>query len=90
MACALPERSKTTTGRSRDVSPLCLAGVLGLGLGWASWNALLAGTFLGWTLAAASRLALHVTHKVSRDAPIPLGAFLITGTVAVLLANPTA
>ena len=67
-----------------------LAGVLGLGLGWASWSALLTGTFLGWALAALSRLALRATHTVSRDAPIPLGAFLITGTLATLLTSTVA
>jgi leader peptidase (prepilin peptidase) / N-methyltransferase len=67
-----------------------LAGVLGLGLGWASWNALLTGTFLGWALAAISRLALRATHTVSRDAPIPLGAFLITGALAALLTGTVA
>lgn len=62
-----------------------LAGLLGLALGWASWSALLTGTFLGWTLAAIIRFTLRATHTVNRDAPIPLGAFLITGTLAALL-----
>ncbi len=67
-----------------------LAGVLGLGLGWASWGALLTGTFLGWALAAVSRLPLRATHKVTPDAPIPLGAFLITGALVALLAGAVA
>jgi len=67
-----------------------LAGVLGLGLGWASWSALLTGTFLGWALAAISRLALRATHTVNRDAPIPLGAFLITGALTALLTGTVA
>jgi leader peptidase (prepilin peptidase) / N-methyltransferase len=67
-----------------------LAGVLGLGLGWASWSALLTGTFLAWILAAFSRLILRATHTVNRDAPIPLGAFLITGTLATLLTSTVA
>ncbi len=67
-----------------------LAGVLGLGLGWASWGAPLTGTFHGWALAAVSRLALRATHKVNADAPIPLGAFLITGALAALLVSVTA
>lgn len=67
-----------------------LAGILGLGLGWASWNALLTGTFLGWALAAISRLALRATHTVNRDTLIPLGAFLITGALAALLTGTVA
>lgn len=67
-----------------------LAGLLGLSLGWASWGALLTGTFLGWALAAISRLILRATHTVNRDAPIPLGAFLITGALAVLLTSTVA
>jgi leader peptidase (prepilin peptidase) / N-methyltransferase len=67
-----------------------LAGLLGLSLGWASWSALLTGTFLGWTLAAISRLALRATHTVDRDTPIPLGAFLVTGSLATLLTGTVA
>jgi len=67
-----------------------LVGVLGLGLGWVSWGALLTGTFLAWILAALSLFILRATHTVNRDAPIPLGAFLITGTLATLLTSTVA
>ncbi|WNV90225.1 A24 family peptidase [Umezawaea sp. Da 62-37] len=66
-----------------------LAGLLGLALGWWSWTALLAGTFLGWLLAAIVRVALRATGRLKRDEPMPLGPFLALGTVATVVLTAT-
>lgn len=65
-----------------------LAGILGLILGWVAWNVLLTGTLLGWALAAVVRLMLTLMHRTSRDTPIPLGAYLIIGTIVVITLGP--
>jgi leader peptidase (prepilin peptidase)/N-methyltransferase len=67
---------------------LKLAGILGLILGWVSWEALLNGTILGWVVAAIVHLILSLMHRTSRDAPIPLGAYLIIGTMVVVTLSP--
>jgi leader peptidase (prepilin peptidase)/N-methyltransferase len=59
-----------------------------MALGWHGWTALLAGTLLGWLLAAIGYLILRVAGLAGKDTPIPLGAFLIAGTFAVLVAPP--
>lgn len=66
-----------------------LAGLLGLALGWWSWTALFAGTFLGWLLAAVVRVALRTTGRVERDDPMPLGPFLALGTLTTILLSAT-
>lgn len=65
-----------------------LAGLIGLTLGWQGWTALLTGTLLGWLLAAVGHLILRVAGLADKETPVPLGAFLIAGTFAVLVASP--
>ncbi|WP_167344578.1 prepilin peptidase [Amycolatopsis thermoflava] len=62
-----------------------LAGLLGLVLGWQSWGAVLAATVLGWLLAGIARLVLRATGQVARDAPMPLGPYLVLSAWVTIL-----
>jgi leader peptidase (prepilin peptidase)/N-methyltransferase len=64
-----------------------LSGMLGLALGWASWTAVLTGTLLGWLAAAIALLILRIGRGSEASYDIPLGPFLITGTLAAVLAS---
>ncbi|WP_181043883.1 prepilin peptidase [Actinokineospora auranticolor] len=64
-----------------------LAGLLGLALGWCGWSAILAGTLLGWLLAAVARLVLRGTHRIPRHAPMPLGPYLALGAMAAVIST---
>jgi leader peptidase (prepilin peptidase)/N-methyltransferase len=58
-----------------------LGGLLGLALGWLSWSALVTATFLGWFAAALIWLLLRITRRLSHDSLLPMGPFLILGTL---------
>ncbi|MEV5301159.1 prepilin peptidase [Amycolatopsis methanolica] len=62
-----------------------LAGLLGLALGWQSWGAVLVGTVLGWLLAGIVRAVLRAAARVARDAPMPLGPYLVLGAWLTIL-----
>lgn len=66
---------------------LRLSGLLGLALGWAGWTAVLTGTLLGWLAAAIALLVLRIGRGSDASHDIPLGPFLITGTLAAVLAS---
>ncbi|MGB3441118.1 MAG: prepilin peptidase [Actinophytocola sp.] len=66
---------------------LRLSGLLGLALGWAGWTALLTGTLLGWLAAAIAILVLRIGRGSEASDDIPLGPFLITGTLAAMLVS---
>lgn len=61
-----------------------LGGLLGLALGWLSWPVLLTATFLGWSAAAIGWLLLRTTRRQSPDSLIPMGPFLILGTLLTI------
>jgi leader peptidase (prepilin peptidase)/N-methyltransferase len=67
-----------------------LAGPLGAYLGWLGATAFLAGLLAGFLLAAAAGLGLVLAGKATRRSQLPLGPFLIAGTLAVVLASGTA
>lgn len=66
---------------------LRLGAMSGLALGWAGWSAVAAGTLFGWLAAAATLIVLRICRRETpRD--LPLGPFIIIGTVAGLLVSP--
>jgi leader peptidase (prepilin peptidase)/N-methyltransferase len=62
-----------------------LAGLLGLGMAWHSWAALIAGTVLGLVCAAVAGTVLIATRRATLRTPIPLGPALIAGSLAAVL-----
>ena len=61
-----------------------LAATIGLALGWTSWQALLAGTFAGFALAAVYGGVLLATHRATRTSQLPLGPFILLGALAAI------
>ena len=62
-----------------------LIGVLGLLLGWQGWRDVLAGTFLGFLLAALAAVFLLATRRAGRRDTVPFGPFLLLGALVALL-----
>jgi leader peptidase (prepilin peptidase) / N-methyltransferase len=68
-----------------------LLGLLGLVLGWAGWDVLLAGIFLGLLTGALTSLALVVLGRAGWRTALPFGPPLLVGAVLALgLAGPGA
>ena len=67
-----------------------LAGAMGAALGWISWTAVLAGTFLGFVLGAAVGLALLAARRVHRTTPLPFGPFMLAGAWLAILSSAPA
>lgn len=70
-----------------------LAGLLGLYLGWLSWNAVLLGAFGGFLVSGVGGAALLATGRGTRPGPqqavLPLGPCLIAASgLAVFVAAP--
>jgi len=63
-----------------------LAAGVGTALGWLGWQALVAGTFLAFALAAVYGIALLISGRATRKHQIPFGPFMITGAFLVFLA----
>jgi leader peptidase (prepilin peptidase)/N-methyltransferase len=61
-----------------------LAASIGAGLGWLGWPSLLAGPFLTFMLAAGYGLALVALHRATRTSELPLGPFIVLGTLAAM------
>jgi leader peptidase (prepilin peptidase)/N-methyltransferase len=61
-----------------------IAASIGLVLGWASWQALLTGTFAGFALAAVYGGVQMARHKATRASQLPLGPFILLGTLVAL------
>jgi leader peptidase (prepilin peptidase)/N-methyltransferase len=53
-------------------------------LGWISWQALLSGTFAAFALAGLYGGALLALHRATRTSHLPLGPFIILGTLAAI------
>ncbi|MCU1680233.1 MAG: pilD [Amycolatopsis sp.] len=66
-----------------------LGGLLGLSLGWMSWSAILAATFLGWFLAAIVWFLFRATRRASPGSLLPMGPFLLLGALISISVLPT-
>ncbi len=67
-----------------------LAPLLGVTLGWFGWRYAVVGFFGANVVGLLVGLALIVAGRMHRGQPIPYGVFLAVGTVATVLAGPTA
>lgn len=61
-----------------------LAASAGAALGWISWQALLSGTFAAFALSGVYGGALIALHRATRTSHLPLGPFIILGTLAAI------
>jgi leader peptidase (prepilin peptidase) / N-methyltransferase len=61
-----------------------LAASVGAVLAWIGWQALLTGTFAAFALAAVYGGALLVLHRATRTSHLPLGPFILIGTLAAI------
>jgi transposase len=61
-----------------------IAASTGAALGWISWQALLSGTFAAFALAGVYGGALLAPHRGTRTSHLPLGPFILLGTLAVI------
>ncbi|MGY1752533.1 prepilin peptidase [Blastococcus sp. SYSU D01042] len=62
-----------------------LAALLGLVLGWFSWDAVLLGFFLGFVVQAVLALVLLTARRAGRDTELPFGPALLAGALATVL-----
>lgn len=62
-----------------------LAALLGLVLGWFSWDAVLLGFFLGFVVQAVLALVLLAVRRAGRDTELPFGPALLTGALVTVL-----
>ncbi|KAA2253317.1 prepilin peptidase [Solihabitans fulvus] len=67
---------------------LKLGGLLGLAMAWQGWPTLLAGTLVGWLLAALVRIVLRAGGRVARDVSMPLGPYLFAGAFVAVCISP--
>jgi leader peptidase (prepilin peptidase)/N-methyltransferase len=61
-----------------------LAASIGLVLGWASWQALVIGTFAGFAVAAVYGGVRLAAHRATRTTKLPLGPFILLGALAAV------
>ncbi|HSZ37075.1 MAG TPA: A24 family peptidase [Acidimicrobiales bacterium] len=59
--------------------------VVGFGLAWVSWVALIEGLFFANVLAVIVGLSLIAAHKAERRSAVPFGLYLALGTALVLV-----
>ena len=64
-----------------------LAPTLGLFLGWHDLSAVYFGIFLGFILAAVASIGMLIARRLGRKDEIPMGPFLVMGTLAVFLVS---
>ena len=62
-----------------------LGGLLGLYLGWVSYEAVLVGLFASFLVGGLFAVALLVTRKAKRNTHFAFGPFLIVGTLIAVL-----
>ena len=65
-----------------------LAASVGAALGWIGWRALVEGTFLTFALAAIYGVALLLLRRATRTTQLPLGPFIVLGTLAAIAVLP--
>lgn len=63
-----------------------LAGLLGLALGWLGWRTLVAGTALGFALAAVAGISLLIARRATLRTAISFGPFLVSGALLAIVA----
>ena len=61
-----------------------LAASTGAALGWVNWQALLSGTLVAFALAGVYGGALLALHRATRTSHLPLGPFILLGTLAAI------
>jgi leader peptidase (prepilin peptidase)/N-methyltransferase len=61
-----------------------LAASVGAALGWFSWQALFTGTFIAFALAGVYGGGLLALHRATRTSHLPLGPFILIGTLAAI------
>jgi leader peptidase (prepilin peptidase) / N-methyltransferase len=61
-----------------------LAASVGAVLGWISWQTLLSGTLAAFVLAGVYGGVLLALHRATRTSQLPLGPFIILGTLAAI------
>jgi leader peptidase (prepilin peptidase)/N-methyltransferase len=59
--------------------------VVGFGLAWVSWIALIEGLFFANLLAVIVGFSLIAAHKAERRSAVPFGLYLALGTALVLV-----
>lgn len=64
-----------------------VAGLIGLPLGWLSWNTLIAGACAGFVLAAAASVVLIAARRLPGHSRISFGPFLLGGALLATLAT---
>jgi leader peptidase (prepilin peptidase)/N-methyltransferase len=62
-----------------------LAGVLGLYLGWWSWEALVVGAFLAFLVGGLVSVPLVLARRAGRKTAIPFGPSMLVGALAALV-----
>lgn len=68
-----------------------LAGLLGLAMGYASWGALVIGSFAGFALGAIVGVVVIATGRATRKTALPFGPFMIVGAfIGVLVGHAVA
>lgn len=75
--------------RSLGYGDVRLGALLGTALGWGSAAAAISGLFLALVLAAAIGLIMRAAGRLQSDGLIPLGPFLVAGSIAAVLVQPT-
>lgn len=63
-----------------------LALAVGIVLGWYGWDAVLAGSFLGFLGAGLYGLALLLLGRAGRGSELPFGPFMLLGSLPAVLA----
>jgi leader peptidase (prepilin peptidase)/N-methyltransferase len=72
-----------------DIGDVKLAGLIGLYLGWLSWNALFLTAFGSLLIACVGGTVALLTKRLSRSAAVPIGPCLLGAAVlAVFLTAP--
>lgn len=61
-----------------------LAASVGAALGWIGWQAVLSGTFAAFALVGVYGGALLALHRATRTSQLPLGPFILLGTLAAI------
>lgn len=62
-----------------------LGALLGMHLGWLSWQAIVDGLFLGFVVGGVFAVILLVTRRVSRTHQFAFGPFLVIGAILAVL-----
>lgn len=73
------------TMHSMGFGDVLLAPLLGLILGWISWDAVFVGVLISCWLALGGHVLARARRRVPVQVAIPLGSYLATGTLGVIL-----